>query len=183
MILIALTLSTMVAFGQEEERPEIKPVQFYIGFQPGLTVVPFDEYRNAFDINILPVTIQYAINRHWALRIHSIWDIEIRPENFPTVISTIGMELAAQYYLSLKNNEEGHRGFFLAPVITPAYHRQNEYYSMGLAGEAGFSFLFGYKWSLSVSAQAGMKMQFDPDNPYIRIIPYSIPVLSLGIWL
>lgn len=183
IITLSFLLMVSVLGVAQEQKPEIKPVQFFIGIQPGLTVVPFDEYRSAFDVNILPVTIKYALNRHWALRIHTIWDLEIRPENFPAVLSTVGLEVAAHYYLALKNSEEGHRGFFVAPVITPAYHRLNQFYSFGIGGEAGFSFLFGYKWSLSVSAQAGTKLQIDPDNPYIRIIPYSIPVITLGIWL
>jgi len=184
IVMAFLLQATLLAGAQEEVRPVVKPVSYFIGIQPGFTPVLFDEYgKYAWDINLIPITIEYAINRHWALRLHSIWDLEIRPYNYPSVLSTVGVEIAAPYYLSLKNSEEGHRGFFVAPVITPAYHRLNHYYSIGIGGEAGFSFLFAYKWSLTVSAQAGTKFQIDPNNPFIRIIPYSIPVISVGIWL
>jgi hypothetical protein len=183
ILLSSLLILSQAGVAQEEPRPEIQPVRFFIGLQPGLTIVPFDEYRSAFDVNLIPLTIKYALNRHWSLRIHSIWDLEIRPENFPAVLSTVGVEVAAHYHLALKNNEEGHRGFYVAPVLTPSYNRLNQYYEFGLGAEAGFNFLFGYKWSLGVSAQAGTRLQVDPDNPYVRIIPYSIPVIILGIWL
>lgn len=181
--LFGFLLVPLLAGAQEEPRPVVRPVQFFIGIQPGLTVVPFDDYRSAFDVNVIPVTIEYAVNRHWALRVHTIWDLEIRPENFPTVLSTVGLEIAAHYYFALKNSEEGHRGFFVAPVIAPAYHTLNQYYSLGIGAEAGFSFLFGNKWSISASAQAGTKLQMEPANQFVRIIPYSIPVIALGIWL
>jgi len=183
LVLVCLLQLTLMVGAQEEPRPVVKPVQYFVGIQPGLTVVPFDEYRSAFDVNMIPFTIEYALNRHWALRVHSTWDLEIRPDNYPAVLSTVGVEIAAHFYLALKNNEEGHRGFFVGPVISPAYHRLNHYYSFGIGGEAGFSFLFGNRWSISLSAQAGTKLQKESDNPYMRIIPYSIPVVALGIWL
>jgi hypothetical protein len=95
----------------------------------------------------------------------------------------VGVEIAAPFYLSLKNSEEGHRGFFLAPVVAPGYNTLNKYSSLRLAGEAGFSFLFAYKWSISLSAQAGTELQKLANDPFIRYVPYTIPVISLGIWL
>lgn len=184
LVLVCLLQLTLMVGAQEEQRPVVKPVQYFIGIQPGLIPILFDEYgQYAWDINLIPVTIEYAINRHWALRVHTIWDLEVRPYNYPAVLSTVGIEIAAPFYLALKNSEEGHRGFFIGPVITPAYHRLNHYYSFGIGGEAGFSFLFGNRWSVSLSAQAGTKIQVEPGNPYTRIIPYSIPVIALGIWL
>jgi len=181
---LSILLASQIAGAQEEPKPVIKPVQYFIGIQPGVKPVLFNDYgQYAWDINLIPITIKYAMNRHWALRIHSIWDIEFRPENYPAVLSTVGVEIAAQYHLALKNSEEGHRGFFVAPVITPAYHKPNNYYSLGVGGEAGFSFLFGYKWSLTISAQAGTYLQMSPNNSYLRIVPYSIPIVVLGIWL
>ncbi len=182
-LLLCLVHLSILSMAQEPVKPVVKPVQFFAGIQPGLTIVPFDEYRSAFDINVIPITIKYAMNRHWALRVHAIWDIEVRPDNYPVVLSTVGVEFAAHYYLALKNSEEGHRGFFVAPVITPAYHKLNNFYSLGIGGEAGFSFLFGNRWSISLSAQAGTKLQKESSNPYMRIIPYSIPVVAIGIWL
>ncbi|HBB92182.1 MAG: hypothetical protein A2X22_02145 [Bacteroidetes bacterium GWF2_49_14] len=166
---------------QEAEKPEIRPVQIYLGIQPGLEVIPFDEYRSAFNINILPLTLEYAIDRHWGIRVHSIWNIQVRPE-FPAVISSIGAEISVPYYFPLKNSEEGQRGFYAAAVVIPEYRPLNDYYSLGLAAEAGYAFLFSNRLSIVLAGQAGMTLQKDPDNPYMRIMPYYAPRLSLGFW-
>ncbi len=184
LILTGLFLAALPVGAQQAKRPVIKPVQFSIGIQPGLKPILFNEYNQyAWDINILPLTIEYAIDRHWALRVHSIWDIEIRPENYPTVSATIGMEIAVPFHLSLKNSEEGHRGFFVAPVLSPGYNTLNKYYMLGIGGEAGFAILFGNKWTINLSAQAGFQMQKYANDNFIRYIPYSIPVITLARWL
>lgn len=166
----------------QEEKKEIPPVRYFIGLHPGLSIVPFDEYRSAFDVDLIPVTLEYAINRHVSFRLHSIWDLQVRPE-FPAVFSTIGLEIAVPYYFSKKNSEEGQRGFYGAPVLTPAYHRLNQYYSLGLGIEGGYALLFGNRWSFIIGVQGGLKFQYDPDNPYMRLIPYTLPKVGIGIWL
>lgn len=166
----------------QEEKKEIPPVRYFIGIHPGLSIIPFDEYRSAFDVNLIPVTLEYALDRHLSIRLHSIWDLQVRPE-FPAVRSTTGLEIALPYYFSKKNSEEGQRGFYGAPVLTPAYHRLNTFYSLGLGIEAGYALLFGYRWSFIIGAQGGFKLQFDPDNPYMRILFYSLPKIGIGIWL
>ena len=178
-------LTTILPVVQAQDaivRQEVRPVQYYLGIQPGLDVIPFDEFgRYAFDINILPFTIEYAINTHWALRIHSIWDIQVRPE-FPTVFSKAGVEITVPYYLPRKNSEEGHRGLYVAGLIKPVYHRLNQYYSMSVGAEAGYAFLFGNGWSIAIAAQAGVEFQKEPDYRFIRSIPYTAPRISIGRW-
>jgi len=179
-ILLLILLSPAIA--QEEQRPQVRPVSYYIGFQPGISLAGWDSYdRPLVNINLIPLTLEYAVNRHIGVRFHSIWDLQIRPE-FPTVLSTVGLEIAIPYYFSLKNTEEGHRGFYAAPVITPEFYRLNQFYSLGLALEAGYSILFGRGWSFTIAGQAGVRLQIDPDNPYMRTLPYSAPRLALGYW-
>jgi hypothetical protein len=172
-----------IAPAQEEAKTEIPPVRYFIGIHPGLSIIPFDEYnRSAFDINLIPITLEYAMNRNLSFRLHSIWDLQVRPE-FPAVRSTTGIEIALPYYFSKKNSEEGQRGFYGAPVLTPAFHRLNQFYSLGLGIEAGYALLFGYRWSFIIGVQGGFKLQYDPDNPFMRILFYSLPKVGIGIWL
>jgi hypothetical protein len=182
LTLIFLVLSLLMPLrAQETEKSDIRPVQFFLGIQPDIEVIPFDEFRSAFNINILPLTLEYAIDRHWGIRIHSIWSIQVRPE-FPTVISGIGAEISVPYYFPLKNSEEGQRGFYAAAVLIPEYRPLNDFYSFGLAAEAGYAFLFSNRFSVAIAGQAGMTLQKDPDNPYMRIMPFYAPRLSLGFW-
>jgi hypothetical protein len=169
---------------QDTERVAVKPVRFYVGVQPGFKPVLFNDYgQYAWDINLIPITVEYAINRRWALRVHSIWDLEVRPDNYPAALADVGIEIALPFHLALKNSEEGHRGFFIGPVLNPGYNRQNDYYQLGVAAEAGFAFLFGNKWSFNISAQAGFRLQQFSNGGFIRVVPYTIPVIGLGIWL
>jgi hypothetical protein len=179
LILLAISLGGK---GQDSVPAQIRPVRFYAGLEPGLSAIPFDEYRYAFDINLLPFTLEYAIDRHFSIRIHSIWDLQIRPE-FPAVMSKAGVEIGVPYYFSLKNSEEGQRGFYAAGLVSLVYHRLNNFYEGGVAAEAGYSFLFGRMFSVSIAGQAGLRLQQDPDNPVMRIIPYTAPRITLGFWL
>ncbi|MCX6224334.1 MAG: hypothetical protein NTV01_06220 [Bacteroidia bacterium] len=184
-LLSCLLLVTLLAEAQEVKSQVVKPVQFYIGIQPGFRPGPFMEEVNQYpwDINIIPITFEFAVNRHLALRIHPIWDIELRPYPYHRVSAAIGVEIAAPIYLSLKNTEEGHRGFYLAPVITPGYNKLNDYNLFRVCGELGFSLLFAYRWSFSIAAQSGVEFQKYPDDQFIRRVSYTIPVIALGIWL
>lgn len=186
LAIIALSLATLGAAAQETARPVAKPVRFFAGIQPGFKPADIiDQWGySVWDINVVPLTIEFALDRHWALRVHSICNMALGSynQNGPT-LSNLGLEIAAPFYLSLKNSEEGHRGFYLAPVLTPGYNRLIIYSMLGIGGEAGFSFLFGRNWSLSVAAQAGIKIQKKPGDPLIYIPRYAMPVIALGIWL
>ncbi len=167
---------------QDTVQPEYRTVEFYLGVQPGLLPVPFDEFgRYAFDVNVVPLTIEYAFNGHWALRIHSIWDVQFRPE-FPAVFSKAGVELTLPYYLPARSNEIGHRGLYAGPLVSPVYDRLNNYYELRIGAEGGYAFLFGNQWSLALAGQVGLNLQFDPKNPFMRTIPYSLPRISFGLW-
>ncbi|MFA6129009.1 MAG: hypothetical protein WC699_17055 [Bacteroidales bacterium] len=184
LILLGLMQVTLIAGAQEAQRPVVKPVRFFIGIQPGFMPTFPDQWGyTVWDLNVVPLTMEYAINRHWALRLHSIYNLGVGSYNQGPKPSNMGLEIAAPFYMSLKNSEEGHRGFYLAPIITPGYNLFPAYYTFGFGAEAGFSFLFGNKWSLSIGAQAGIKFQKIPEESFIRRIPYSIPAISLGIWL
>lgn len=183
--MLCLTQFVLFAGAQEIKRKEIKPVRYYFGIQPGLKPGPFMEVENQYpwDVNIIPITFAVAINRHLALRMHSIWDIELRPSPYPRVAAAIGLEIAVPYYLSLKNSEEGHRGFYIAPVITPGYNKLNSYNLLRACGEVGYSLLFAYKWSFGIAVQSGIEFQKYPDERIIRRIRHTIPIIALGVWL
>jgi len=187
ILLLSILVIPVVAGAQEAEKPEIRPVQYYIGLQPGIDRLVFEQFDGyaeyAWDIDLVPVTVEYALNRHWGLCLHTILNLENRPYQYPSVLSSFGIEVALPYYLSLKNSEEGHRGFFVGPTLTPGYNLLNKYHSLKVGGSVGYSLLFANKWSFSVAVQAGWDRQKYPGSSFVRYVSYTTPVLGLGIWL
>ncbi len=179
-----LLLASFSVKAQEVNKPAENQVRYYIGLQPGLKLDSVN-YAPMYRINILPLTLEYSIDRHWDLRVHSIWELAVSTENLPTEFTSVGVELSGLYHFVSKNNQEGPRGFYIAPVLTPSFHYQklSPYYSLGVGGELGFSFLIGNRWSFTLGAQAGYLLQLDPSIQTLRFYPYASPVIGFGIWL
>jgi len=177
---IALFIYSGILNGQTE-RTEIRPVQYCIGLQPGLTVEPFDEFRNAFNFNLAPFSFEFAVNRHWAIRLDPRADLQVRPE-FPAVMANVGAELAVPYYFSKKNSEEGHRGFYAAPKAGFVMDRLNNYLSVLTGAEIGYAFIFQNVLSISLGAVAGSEFQIDPENSFLRILPNTGGRICFGFW-
>ena len=180
-------LLTLLLFGisihsqSQEERPVVRPVQFFIGLQPSFSAEAFDEYRTAVNINILPLALEYAIDRHWSVRIIPRADLQLRPE-FPAVIARIGLNFSVPYYFSLKNSEEGQRGFYVAPLLGLEMNQLNNYYLINGFAEAGYAFVFQNVLSISMGAMAGTTIQYRPENHDIRIIPRTGARITVGFW-
>ena len=182
---LLLAATAIQAGAQEAQRPAVRPVSNYIGFRPGIMPANFvDQWGySVWDFNLIPVEYEYAIDRHWALRLHPIYNIGLGSYNQAATLSNYGFEISTPFYVSLKNSEEGHRSFYIAPVITPGYHKLSQYSMLGLGAEAGFTFLFGSRWSLTLGAQGGFQLQKRKGDPFMRYIRYGLPVVSVGAWL
>jgi hypothetical protein len=181
-LFMALFFLGSVMFAQnQEERPVVRPVQIFIGLQPSVSAEPFDEYRSAVNLNLIPLSIEYAINRHLSVRILPKMDIQFRPE-FPSVISKVGLKFTVPYYFSLKNSEEGQRGFYAGPTIGMEMNRLNNYYLINGFAEAGYAFLFQNVLSISLGAMAGASIQYNPEVAFYWIVPRTGARITVGIW-
>jgi hypothetical protein len=185
LALAFMLMTAGLAQGQEAQRAAVRPVQFYIGFRPGIMPANFvDQWGySVWDLNLVPLDIVYALDRHWALRLHPIYNVGLGSYNQAATVSNFGFEISTPFYVSLKNSEEGHRSFYIAPVLTPGYHKLSDYYMLGIGAEAGFSLLFGNRWSLTLGAQGGFQIQKRTGDTFFRYIRYGLPVVSVGIWL
>lgn len=181
LLFIFLIFFSISLFSQNAERPEYRPVQFFVGIQPAGNIYPYDEYRNVFDINIVPFQLEYALNQRWSIRLSpSIFRIFV-PEH-QSEFSRAGLGVSVPYHFSKKNSEEGHRGFYLGPHAAMNKHRLDNYTSVTGAAEAGYYFLLGSKFSINIGAQIGRTYRIDPLNPYVQIENHRGAVFAFGIW-
>ena len=166
---------------QENETPKVRPIQYYIGIQPSIRSEPYDEFRSTIDINVVPLIIEYAVNRNWSVRINPAVNLQLRPE-FPSAISTIGAGITVPYHFSKKNAEEGHRGFYAGPNVAYHIHKVDGFNSAILSGEVGYAFVFNRVFSITVGVQGGSRVVFQPDAGYTRIYGHSAAIFSFGYW-
>ncbi len=167
--------------GQDQQEKKIRPISFYVGIQPAITVEPFDEYRNTADINLVPLIFEYAVNRHWSVRLNPVLNLQLRPE-FPSAISHIGGGLTFPYHFSKKNSEEGHRGFYAGPNIAFTKHKVDNFNSATVSAEVGYAFIFNSVLSITVGVQGGTTMKFLPELGYNRIESHTGAIFSFGYW-
>ena len=177
-VLLILTVSA-ASFSQDSQK--IRPISFYIGIQPAVTVEPFDEYRNTIDVNIFPLIFEYEIDNKWSIRLIPIANLQLRPE-FPAAISHLGAGLTVPYHFSKKNSEEGHRGFYAGPHVAVTNHKLDQFNSITAAGEIGFAFLFNSVLSVHVGAQAGTTLMLNPDTGYNVMVRHVGAIFSFGFW-
>ena len=96
-----------VLFGQIK-----KPV--FLGLQPGITKEKFYE-PNEFDINIIPLVVQFPVSKRADVRITTIGNY-----HFGTVngFSDIGIQLITPIYFTKKaTTNAASAGFYLGPLV------------------------------------------------------------------
>ncbi len=180
-ISLLLVLSIPLMSQEREVEESYRPIQFFIGIQPRVDYEQVDEIRKTFDISIVPVQLEYAINNKWSIRLSPNIFMQFRPE-FPRELSRVGAGLTIPYHFSKKNSEEGHRGFYVGPHAAITMYRLDNFISTTLAGELGYYFLFNSILSFNVGVQAGRTLRIDPDNSYNLLYNHTAAVFAFGIW-
>jgi len=168
-----------------QDRPEMesfRPIQFFIGLQPGFGFEPFDEHKHMYDMNVIPVQIEYSISNRWSIRLMPRADLHIRPYNLPAELSRIGSGLTVPCHFAKKNSEEGHRGFYAGPHTAILMHRLDNFMSATAAVELGYYFLFNSVLSFNVGFQAGRTIQMSPQSSFNVIHNHTAGVFAFGIW-
>ncbi len=182
-ILLPIILIVGISVHSQEisENKEARPIQFFIGLQPAFDGELFDEYRSLFELNIIPIQLEYAINRKWSLRISPTVFLQFKPE-LPAEISKVGVGITVPYHLSKKNSEEGHRGFYVGPHVALNQHKLDNFTSVTGAAEIGYYYLMNSIFSFNLGVQVGRTFQFDPSGGYLQIGNHVYPVFAFGIW-
>lgn len=178
---LALSLVLSSAQAQNQEHIKVRPVQFYLGIQPSVTVEPINEFQNIIVFNMAPIIIEYAVSNRWSIRLNPIANLQLQPE-FPAVLSHIGMGVTVPYHFSKKNSEEGQRGFYAGPNLAMSKHLLDEFTTTTMAAEVGYAFIFNRVLSITVGAQVGSLISVSPDTGFTIIRPYSEAIFSFGFW-
>jgi len=182
-LVISFVLSTSSqAQAQAQDHIKVRPIQFYLGIQPSVTVEPINEFQNIIVFNMAPLIAEYAITNRWSIRISPVVNLQIRPE-FPSEVSHIGLGLTVPYHFSKKNSEEGQRGFYAGPNLAMSKHLLDGFTTTTLAAEIGYAFLFNRVLSITVGAQAGSMISVAPDTGFTTIRSFSEAIFSFGFWI
>lgn len=181
LIAFIILASNSIHAQDVSEIKEVRPIQFFIGLQPAFDGEALDEYRDLFEINIVPIQLEYAINRKWSIRIAPTVFMQFKPE-FPAEISRIGTGVTVPYHFSKKNSEEGHRGFYAGPHAALTMHKLDNFTSTTGAIEVGYYFLFNSIFSVNLGVQAGKTIQLAPNGGYSIIYNHTAAVFAFGIW-
>jgi len=177
---VIFLLASGITFGQNEH-PVTRPVQYFIGLQPGFSIRPFDQYRSAVNVNVTPFLFEFAATSHLGIRLHPIFNIQFRPE-FPAVAASTGVDLSFPYYFSKKKSEEGHRGFYLAALTGFLTDQLNDFFTASATGEIGYAFVFQNVLSVSVAAKAGSQFQINPTTGFVRVFSSTGGRICFGLW-
>ncbi len=173
--------SNFIAQAQNNSAQESKKIQYYLGIQPTVNAEAFDEYRNTIEINLVPLIFEYAVNNHWSIKLSPFVNLQFRPE-FSAALSQIGAGLTVPYHFSIKNSEEGHRGFYAGPHIAVSQRKLDRYTATTLAAEIGYSFIFNRVFSVTVGAQAGKTIAIAPETGYRVLSNHSEAIFAFGFW-
>lgn len=179
---LLLLLSIPLLAQETTEKEYYRPIRFFIGIQPGFGVEAYDEHRYTYDINIIPIQIEYSINNKLSLRLMPRADLQIKPYNFGSELSRVGLGITIPYHFAKKNSEEGHRGFYAGPFGSLTMHNLDNFISTTAAVEMGYYFLFNSVFTLNIGAQYGRTIQMNPDDSYNLILRHQAAVIALGIW-
>ncbi len=178
-LLIFVSLSLFAQSSSEKQN--IRPIKFFVALQPAVDIEPFDEFRNSFDVNILPIQLEYSLSRKWSIRLAPTAYMQFKPE-FPAEISRIGTGVTVPFHFAKKNSEEGHRGFYLGPHGALTMNRLDNFMSTTGAVEIGYYFLFNTVLSVNIGAQIGRTVQFAPESGYNILAPHRAGIFAFGIW-
>lgn len=172
LCLLSLGNTAGMIFGQDS-RP------FFLGFQPAVTKEPFYE-PNAFDVNVLPLVIQFPVSKLADLRLTTIASYHIGKVS---AVSDIGFQVIAPIYVLPKKEgiNERSRGFYLGPLLGVGRNLKNDHLTITCGVEPGYLFPAKNRFTVSLGLQlGGSYFIYDERNNILRS-HFGFKV-NLGFW-
>ncbi|HOZ30407.1 MAG TPA: hypothetical protein PLL66_05775 [Bacteroidales bacterium] len=151
-----------------------------IGINPSVTIKK-SYPKGCFDINILPLVLEYNITKNLDIRGISLLNYGIR--NIGSALVDIGAEVTIPYYIRFSNSSpQTPSGLFVA--IGSAFTR-NVFYkhkSISVFLEPGYNFLWNNNFSLIVDLQYGRTFFMYDDGHNITGNHFNVRLI-LGWWI
>lgn len=145
-------LIAFILIGTSAQKLSAQKKPVFIGINPSLTIEK-DYNRGEYDINILPLVVQFSLSEKADLRFTTIYNYGIR--QFGNRFYHAGIETAIPIFFKQKDISNASEGFYIAPVISLTRNRFDKYTNTGLWIEPGYFFLIEEKIGLSVGVQFG----------------------------
>lgn len=163
---------------QKTEKEKRRPL--FIGLQPGITAEPYYD-ENEFDINIIPITIQFPVGKRTDIRMTYLANYHFGGET--TGFADMGIQtLVPVYFKAKKNAKDLPKGFYAGPMIGFSRNLLFDHYTTNLAVEAGYQFPVERRFSVSMGLQFGATY-FDYDNqPNVWRNHFGFKV-NIGLWV
>ena len=172
LVLIANLLFCLAIFCQNKST-------FFIGVNPAVSVES-EYFKGDFDINVLPLVLEFPIAKQFDIRAISVLNYGFR--NTYSALINYGAELSIPYYVSRKQKKyDISKGFFIA--LGGAFNRNYHYYhsNLSLFFEPGYNFLFGNNFALTIDLQFGRTYYWYDAGANIVGSHFGVKVI-LGRW-
>lgn len=106
------------------------PHHFFLAVQPAITVEPFDNKSDTFDVNILPLIVEFPLTESLGMRFNPIVNLQFTPGQ-EAGISHTGVGVSLPFYSRQKRTEvPRYVGFFYGPHTGLTYNFLDEHYSL-----------------------------------------------------
>lgn len=196
VLILAITIATSLRAGNNNLSKSVKGLDqkvsatpianknkkrpLFIGLQPGITAEPYYN-EDEFDINIIPITIQFPVGKRTDLRLTYLANYHFGGET--TGFADMGIQtLVPVYFKAKKNAKDLPKGFYAGPMIGFSRNLLFDHYTTNLAVEAGYQFPVEKRFSVSMGIQFGATY-FDYDNqPNVWRNHFGFKV-NIGLWV
>lgn len=173
-LLVAIfTIFVVVALAQQR-----KPI--LIGINPSITREKLYP-KGAFDINVLPLVIEYQVVNNLDARVITVLNYGFR--NYGSALINIGAELGVPYYFDFgRKQKQISKGFFVGPGAAFSRNVHYENNTFALFFETGYHFLYNDKFSFIIGLQYG-KNYYSYDDGSTQAVDYFDVKVILGWWI
>jgi len=150
----------------------------FLGLQPGFFVEPWFN-SGEFDVNLLPLVLETAITDNLGLRIRSSLFYRAGNPNADLKLDVIGGSVGLFYYLNPRSKVIQYNGFFIGPFFGYSKWLIDNYSSITIAVESGYSFVVKQNVSLNLSGQIGVSHFFEKEDTDSHFGIF----VNIGYWL
>lgn len=124
----------------------------FLGFSPQLTKEDFYD-KGEFDLNVIPIVFQVPVTHRVDFRLSTLVNYRFGGKSH---FSDLGINLSSPVYFKKKESIlQKSQGLFISPYLGISRNVLDLHTTINLAGQAGYSFLLGEKFGMSMHLEYG----------------------------